>query len=138
MLTGGRTRCLGKAAPCANVLSSIPGSSSRLTLIKQSTNDITILSPSNHSVTVDDLNDGTYAVKVALAMAATVKLTVNMDKEMPGTTGELPPVQLTFVQSTPDPKVQSTPGHAEHELPERGAAAGPAASQRRQSVSENA
>ena len=29
MLTGGRTRCLGKAAPCANVLSSIPGSSSR-------------------------------------------------------------------------------------------------------------
>ena len=27
MLTGGRTRCLGKAAPCANVLSSIPGSS---------------------------------------------------------------------------------------------------------------
>ena len=30
MLTGGRTRCLGKAAPCANVLSSIPGSSSLL------------------------------------------------------------------------------------------------------------
>ena len=29
MLTGGRTRRLGKAAPCANVLSSIPGSSSR-------------------------------------------------------------------------------------------------------------
>ena len=30
MLTGGRTatRCLGKAAPCANVVSSIPGSSS--------------------------------------------------------------------------------------------------------------
>ena len=27
MLPGGRTRCLGKAAPCANVLSSIPGSS---------------------------------------------------------------------------------------------------------------
>ena len=30
MLTGGRTRCLGKAAPCANVLSSTPGSSSSL------------------------------------------------------------------------------------------------------------
>ena len=28
MLTGGRTRCFSKAAPCANVLSSIPGSSS--------------------------------------------------------------------------------------------------------------
>jgi hypothetical protein len=27
MLSGGRTRCLGEAAPCANVLSSIPGSS---------------------------------------------------------------------------------------------------------------
>jgi ectoine hydroxylase-related dioxygenase (phytanoyl-CoA dioxygenase family) len=30
MLPGGRTRCLGKAAPCANVLSSIPGSSRRV------------------------------------------------------------------------------------------------------------
>ena len=28
MLTGGRTRCLGKAAPCANVLISLPGASS--------------------------------------------------------------------------------------------------------------
>ena len=69
----------------------------RLNLIKQSLNDITILSPSNHSVTVDDLQDGTYAVRVAVMMAATVRLTVNMDKDMQGTTGELPPMQLTFV-----------------------------------------
>ena len=33
-----------------------------------------------------------------MAMPASVKLIVNMDKDLPGTNGELPPVQLSFVQ----------------------------------------
>ena len=70
----------------------------RLNLIKQSMNDITVLSASNNTVAVEDYNDGTYGVKVALLMAATVRLTVNMDKDMQGTSGELPPIQLTFVK----------------------------------------
>ena len=30
-------------------------------------------------------------------MSCTVKLVVNMDKDLPGTSGELPPLQLTFL-----------------------------------------
>ena len=41
MLSGGRTRCLGNAAPCANVLSSIPGSS-RHTLSDLAKNNLSI------------------------------------------------------------------------------------------------
>ena len=76
--------------------------SGRLTLVKHNMSDNTILMPNNHSVTVDDLQDGTYAVKVAIQMAATVKLVVNMDKDLPGTTGELPPVQLSFMRLAKD------------------------------------
>jgi hypothetical protein len=32
-------------------------------------------------------------------MTSTVKLIINMDKDMPGTTGEMPPVQLSFVKA---------------------------------------
>ena len=53
--------------------------------------------PNNHSVTIEDLENGTYAVHVAVAMPCSVKLVVNMDKDLPGQSGELPPVQLTFV-----------------------------------------
>ena len=70
----------------------------RLHLIKQNVGDNTILMPNNHSVTVDDLQNGTYAVKVAIMMPATVKLVVNMDKDLPGTSGELPSMQLNFVK----------------------------------------
>lgn len=76
--------------------------SGRLHLVKHNIADNTILMPNNHSVTVDDLHDGTYAVKVAIMMAATVKLVVNMDKDLPGTTGELPPVQLSFMRLAKD------------------------------------
>ena len=31
-------------------------------------------------------------------MTCTVKLVVNMDKDLPGTSGELPPLQLTFLK----------------------------------------
>ena len=53
--------------------------------------------PNNHSVAIEDMRNGTYAVQVALKMAATLKLIVNVDKNMPAASGELPPVQLTFV-----------------------------------------
>ena len=48
--------------------------------------------------TVDDQEDGTYLVRVATLLSATVKLIVNMDKDLPATTGELPPLTLTFVK----------------------------------------
>ena len=50
------------------------------------------------AVTVDDQEDGTYLVRVATLLSATVKLIVNMDKDLPATTGELPPLTLTFVK----------------------------------------
>ena len=68
----------------------------RLQLIKQGVNDNKILMPNNHSVTIDDLHNGTYAVKIACQISATVKLIVNMDKDLPGASGELPPMQLVF------------------------------------------
>lgn len=67
------------------------------TYVKQNSNDITILSPNNNSVTAEDLQNGSYVIKVALQMACTVKLIVNMDKDLPGTSGELPGIQLVFV-----------------------------------------
>ena len=71
----------------------------RLQLVKHvSDNTNTILMPNNHSVTVDDQEDGTYLVRVATLLSATVKLIVNMDKDLPATTGELPPLTLTFVK----------------------------------------
>ena len=68
----------------------------RLQLIKQGVGDNKILMPNNHSVTIDDLANGTYAVKIACQISATVKLIVNMDKDLPGSSGELPPMQLVF------------------------------------------
>ena len=75
----------------------------RLQLVKQSSSmsagggsDNVILMPNNHSVTVEDNNNGTYLVKIATSIAATVKLFVNMDKDLPGSTGELAPMQLNF------------------------------------------
>ena len=72
----------------------------RLQLIKKDMGDQTLLMPNNHFVTVDDAKDGTYAIKIGIKMPATVKLTVNMDKNMPGGAGELPPVTLNFVEPT--------------------------------------
>ena len=72
----------------------------RLNLIKQGSHDITILSPSNHTITIEDSEDGTYLIKVAVMLAATVKLIVNMDKDLGGQVGELPPMQLCFVKKS--------------------------------------
>jgi len=77
----------------------------RLNLVKQSASDISILTPNNNTVTIEDRNDGTYAIKVALDMTAVVKLIVNMDKDLAGSGGELPAMQLSFVK----PKVAAEP-----------------------------
>lgn len=81
--------------PCATGGLRIAG---RMNLVKQSNTDNTILMPNNHSVIIEDLEDGTYRVKVACLLSCTVKLIVNMDKDLPGTSGELPPLQLTFIK----------------------------------------
>ena len=39
---------------------------------------------------------GTYKIAVELKIAATVKLIVSTDKNLPGNSGELPPVQMSF------------------------------------------
>ena len=82
-------------------------------LLKQGVNDITILSPNNNTVQVEDMQNGTYAVRVALLMACSVKLVVNMDKDLPGTSGELPPVSLTFVSAAKAPAPVEEPKPAE-------------------------
>jgi len=70
----------------------------RLQLIKQGVHDLTTLMPSNHSVEIEDNGDGTYNVHVTIIkIVASVKVIINMDKNMPAAGGELPPVQLTFV-----------------------------------------
>lgn len=69
----------------------------RLALVKQESGDQTPLMPNNHFVVADDLHDGTYAIKVGIKMSATVRLFVNMDKNIPGGGGDLPFLQLTFV-----------------------------------------
>ena len=68
----------------------------RLTVVKQGVADNTLLMPNNHQVTVDDLGDGTYAARIQIKIPASVKLIVNMDKNLPSQAGELQPVQLTF------------------------------------------
>jgi len=80
----------------------------RLQLMKQSVHDQTALVPQNHSIEVDDRQDGTYHISVTLAFSCNVKLFVNMDKNLPGAAGELPPVNLNFVKSESD--VESNPG----------------------------
>ena len=54
----------------------------RLTVVKQGVADNTLLMPNNHQVTVDDLGDGTYAARIQIKIPASVKLIVNMDKNL--------------------------------------------------------
>jgi len=79
----------------------------RLQLVKQSMHDQTALVPQNHSIETDDLQDGTYHINVSLSFNCAVKLFVNMDKNLPGAAGELPPVNLNFVKSESDMLSQS-------------------------------
>ena len=73
----------------------------RLMLTKQGQSENTILMPNNHTVHIEDLENGSYAVHVSLAMPCTVRLIVNMDKDLPAQGGELPPLQMTFGGSEP-------------------------------------
>lgn len=75
----------------------------RLQLIKQGMNDQTILMPNNHEMNVIDRNDGTYQVNVkTIKIPASLKLIVNMDKNIPASGGELPPVFLSIVRDPND------------------------------------
>ena len=51
--------------------------------------------PNNHSVTVEDLGNGTYHIKLAIRITAVVKLFIQIDKNL-GAAGELPPLTLSF------------------------------------------
>lgn len=70
----------------------------RMQLIKSGVHDLTTLMPNNHATEIEDKEDGTYHVKVMLIkIAASVKVIVNMDKNIPAGGGELPAVQITFI-----------------------------------------
>ena len=83
--------------------------SSRLTYLKQGVHDSTSLTPTNHAISVEDRNDGTYSVLVRLDLGSSeralfpagIHVEVNLDrdpKERP--TGiNMPPVQMTFVRN---------------------------------------
>ena len=74
----------------------------RLMVIKQSVNDQTTLVPSNHTFGWEDLGDGTYSITVVLKITCALRLFVDIDKNLPGQSGELPPVLLTFVPTPED------------------------------------
>ena len=84
----------------------------RLNLVKQSNTDNTILMPNNHQVIIEDLDDGTYKVNVGCLLSCTVKLIVNVDKDLPGTSGELPPMQLTFIKKAEAAADENPPSEA--------------------------
>ena len=82
----------------------------RLQLVKQSVHDQTMLMPNNNSVEIVDKGDGTYHVEVMLIrLAATIKLIVNMDKNIPAAGGEMPPITLVFVKPEVDTPPNATP-----------------------------
>jgi len=87
--------------------------SHRLQLIKSGVHDLTTLMPNNNTVEVEDMNDGSYLIKVTLIkITATVKVIVNMDKNIPAAGGELPPVQLTFISAEGSDEGASADGPA--------------------------
>ena len=67
-------------------------------MLKQSPHDQTALVPQNHSIVFEDNGDGSYHIVVTLLFACIVKLFVNLDKNLPGGAGELPPLTLAFVK----------------------------------------
>ena len=92
--------------------------SCRLQLIKSGVHDLTTLMPNNNTVEIEDNQDGTYNVNVTLIkIAATVKVIVNMDKNIPAAGGELPPVQLTFISAETDAGEEAAPADALYDGP---------------------
>jgi hypothetical protein len=71
----------------------------RLQLMKQGVHDQTALVPANHSISAEDVGDGTYLINVWFAMPCMVKLFVNMDKNLPTSVAELPPVTLHCIEN---------------------------------------
>ena len=84
----------------------------RLQLVKQSAHDQTALVPQNHSIEVDDLQDGTYHITTVVNFPCSVKLFVNMDKNLPASAGELPPTNLTLVKNPDADKAKLDRGSA--------------------------
>lgn len=58
--------------------------------------DNTILMPNNHFVNALDRKDGTYAINVGMAFTSTVRLQVNLDKNVQN--GDLPPLVLKYTK----------------------------------------
>ena len=88
----------------------------RLQLIKQGTHDQTALVPSNHSFSnpAEDQGNGEYLIKIKVAIACVFKMQVNLDKNLPGTSGELPAVTLQILHdpAAPPPKEEGTAAQA--------------------------
>jgi hypothetical protein len=108
----------------------------RLQLVKQSLHDPTQLMPNNHTLETIDNGDGTYAVFVTVfKIAATLKLIVNMDKNLPAAGGELPAVTLNFVKDEETERQEREQKAAASPVSPDGDQSGPSPTRRRGSVS---
>jgi len=71
----------------------------RLQIIKQNVHDQTALMPNNHSFVTVDQGDGTYHLILQTIMPCSLRLMVNLDKNLGNNSGELPGL---MVQVVPD------------------------------------
>jgi len=71
----------------------------RLQIIKQNVHDQTALMPNNHSFVTVDQGDGTYHLILQTTMPCSLRLMVNLDKNLGNNSGELPGL---MVQVVPD------------------------------------
>ena len=85
-------------------------------LIKQGAHDQAALVPGNHKIEIEDVGDGSYLVNISFQIVCLVKLFVNLDKNLPTNTAELPPITLhvvddgsAAVESPATPATPATP-----------------------------
>jgi len=71
----------------------------RLQIVKQNVHDQTALMPNNHSFVTVDQGDGTYHLILQTIMPCSLRLMVNLDKNLGNNSGELPGL---MVQVVPD------------------------------------
>ena len=71
----------------------------RLQIVKQNVHDQTALMPNNHSFVTVDQGDGTYHLILQTTMPCSLRLMVNLDKNLGNNSGELPGL---MVQVVPD------------------------------------
>lgn len=75
----------------------------RLQIIKQNVHDQTALMPNNHSFVTVDQGDGTYQLILQTTMPCSLRLMVNIDKNLGNNSGELPGLMVQVVPEVERP-----------------------------------